>query len=151
MKSLRLLLVPSILVLIIATHGLDVGAAPVAAGSISCQNYATSHACKRKDVTSTGADTWTAGVKSYMDNPVITIDTIGYAYWTAYVTCDGDISYWKFYTGQVIYNASSFQDWSYHLKPFCGGSRWGHSVGNHDFHKSGYTHIWPYHSFTTPF
>lgn len=144
MKTARLLILAPILVLVVGSVAVDVGAAPPADGLIGCQAYATSNACKRKDVIKTSSSTWTAGVKSYMDNPVITINTIGWSWWTARETCNAAITYQQQYGGSTSSNASSKQDWSYHLSHSCSGTRKGWSMGNHDFHKSGYTHIYPY-------
>jgi hypothetical protein len=79
-----------------------------------------------------------------MKNPTISIDTIGESWWTARETCNGNITGQVEYDGEVEYNDSEFWDVSVHLKHSCGGTRLGWSMGNHDFHESGYTHIYPY-------
>ncbi len=130
--------------LLAVSLGSSVEASPLASSSTSCQSYAGAFACRSKGVASTGPSTWGANVQSYMASPAISIDTIGYSYWTVRETCDGDItSQWN-YGGTVDHYTSSFWDASAQYKHYCGGSRVGWSFGNHDFHKSGYSHIYPY-------
>jgi hypothetical protein len=136
------------IVLIVVFIGIGAEAAPLAGGSTSCQSYAGSNACRRKEATSTGPTTWTASVKSYMTNPTISIDTIGRSWWTVRETCNSQITHQHRYDGRVRYSTSSFQNWSYQLEHYCSGARYGWSMGNHDFHESGYSHIYPYKSYS---
>jgi len=115
-----------------------------AGSSESCQSYADSNACRKKGVVNVSSSEWNARVWSTMKNPTISIDTIGESWWTARETCNGNITGQVEYDGEVEYNDSEFWDVSVHLKHSCGGTRLGWSMGNHDFHESGYTHIYPY-------
>jgi hypothetical protein len=142
MKTLRAALLSLGLALVVA---LALASDTAYAGSSeSCQSYATSNACRKKGVVNVSSSEWNAKVWSTMKNPTISIDVIGESWWTARETCNGNITYQQEYDGEVDLNDSEFYDVSVHLKHSCGGSRLGWSMGNHDFHESGYTHIYPY-------
>lgn len=130
MKMLRF--VGSLLVILLAVVSLPdgVGAAPLSGGSTSCQSYVGSHACRRKEVNDVSASAWNAQVKSYMTNPVISIGTIGFSYWTVRETCDGIFTHQTVYSGTVDHNTSLFWDSSARAKYYCSGYRAGWSAAH---------------------
>jgi hypothetical protein len=125
-------------------------AAPLADLSESCQSYAGSNACRMKGVQNIDSSTWGANMRSQMKNPQINIDVIGRSWWTVRETCNGSITYQAQYGGAVDYNDYMFFDAGGYYKHSCSGNRVGWSMGNHDFHKSGYTHIYPYKEHSYP-
>lgn len=117
---------------------------PRMGGSIDCPAYAGSHSCKTKTMTPTDIDTWDAGVSSEMENPRISIGTIGWSWWTVRETCNGNFLLNQQYGGSVSYNTYVKSQTRSYFRHACSGTHQGWSMGNHDFYQSGYAHITPY-------
>ncbi len=143
LRLLTLLLSMSLIATVVV---IDAGASPLPTSSESCQSYAGSNACRAKGVDNSSSTTWGANVRSRMTTPRININVIGESWWTVRETCNGSITSQTQYGGEVEYNDYEFFDASAQVKHSCGGTRVGWSMGNHDFYKSGYSHIYPYKS-----
>lgn len=150
MKKISRIVLLAALIIILCLPLVDVGASllsrPLLGSSTTCNDYGGDDACRQKGVLNVDYR-WSASVYSYM-NPSVAIGTIGYSYWTVREKCDGTITHQINYGGAVVYNSSSMWDSSAQTKHTCYSNRTGESLGNHDFHRSGQSHIYPYKIYT---
>ena len=97
-------------------------------------------------VTNDNSTYWSAGVSSRTNNPVRTMDDIGYSYWTTRQYCSGVIKKQNQMSGNVLHYKSNYWASATYAKVTCSNpnGREGESLGNHDFYDYPYSHIYPY-------
>lgn len=97
-----------------------------------------------------GTSSWSAGVLSQSKTPAISMDDIGFSYWTVQAWCaDQRIDWWQYANGahgDVHHNTSSYWASITRTKGYCANpnDRNGQSIGNHDFYENPYAHLYPY-------
>lgn len=148
MRALRLIVLAGVLVLALSAVVREATASPQLGTSTSCAAYGTTNACRSKTVQNVSSSTWNAGVWSYTKNPQTNIGVIGWSWWTVREWRSGVITYEYYGGASTRTNTYTHQANGNHSKHSCSLTRTGYSMGNHDFHQSGYTHIYPYKEYS---
>ncbi len=145
MKASRHVFISAVCLLLLSMVATEARASPARGTATRCEPYGTTNACMRKEVTNLSIN-FIAGVSSYTHNPVTNIGVIGWSWWTIQQTCSGRLIYHVERGPSVRYNTDYHGRMETHPKRPCDRTRVGWSLGNHDFHQSGFQHIYPPHS-----
>lgn len=108
------------------------------------QNYygiTTAHAEKTVE---NGTPYWNAKLWSTSKNPALSMDDIGYSYWTVREKCGSAITNQVNLGGHVLHNTYLYYSAQTMTKQYCGGFRYGESLGNHDYYEYPYSHLYIY-------
>lgn len=108
------------------------------------QNYngiTTAHA--EKTIVN-GTPYWNAKLWSTSKNPALSMDDIGYSYWTVREKCGSIIKTQVNFSGHVLHNTYLYYSAQTMTKKSCTGFRYGESLGNHDFYEYPYSHLYMY-------
>lgn len=108
------------------------------------QNYygiTTAHA--EKTIVN-GSTYWDAKLWSISKTPAINMDDIGYSYWTIRERCGAGITNQVNLSGHVLHNTGLYYSATTMTKLPCGSSRYGESLGNHDYYEYPYAHKYIY-------
>lgn len=108
------------------------------------QNYngiTTAHAEKTIE---NGTPYWNAKLWSISKNPALSMDDIGYSYWTVREKCGTTIKTQVNLPGHVLHNTYLYYSAQTMTKKACTGLRYGESLGNHDFYEYPYSHRYIY-------
>lgn len=102
-------------------------------------NYVGSSDAKGTVSVTNGTTKWYGGFRSEMVNPSTNINVIGRTWWTVRELCEATWTQNFQYSGQYYTNSSSYIKSKTVTKQYCGGTRFGRSLGQHDFNHTGAT------------
>jgi hypothetical protein len=108
------------------------------------QNYNGITTAQAEKTITNGTPYWDARLWSRSKSPAISMDDIGYSWWTVREKCGTTITNQVSVPAHVLHNTSLYYAANTMTKRSCDGFRYGQSLGNHDHYEYPYSHLYMY-------